>query len=123
MTAMYGHKFTSTYGESAHETWVTVLIGITGRQIADGLNACLENYPEWPPGAAQFRALCLGLNPRNVDEQGNDSTWQHSWIERQNQEYQAMRKSKQLRLLDADAVERNKKLGNQTAKNILSSFA
>lgn len=29
--------------------------------MADGLNACLDLYPEWPPGAAQFRAACLGV--------------------------------------------------------------
>ena len=44
--------------------------------MADGLNRCLNDYPEWPPGAAQFRALCLGLNPRNIDPEGNEATWQ-----------------------------------------------
>ena len=35
-------------------------MGISGAQMAEGLNACLEHYPDWPPGAAQFRAACLG---------------------------------------------------------------
>lgn len=56
-------------------TWVSCLKGITARQIADGLNNCLEMFPEWPPGAAQFRAACLG---KFVDSEGNESSWQHS---------------------------------------------
>lgn len=43
--------------------------------MADGLNNCLERHPEWPPGAAQFRAMCLG---QFLDEDGNDSSWQHA---------------------------------------------
>jgi len=78
MTSLYGHKFASQFGDRPCPDWSTVLIGITGRQMADGLNKCLSDYPEWPPGAAQFRALCLGLNPRNTDSDGNDSTWQHA---------------------------------------------
>ena len=43
------------------------------RQMADGLNTCLERYPEWPPAAAQFRAVCLG---KVVDKDGNE-IWEH----------------------------------------------
>ncbi len=74
MTSMYGHKFSSQFGEHPEETWESCLKGITGRQMADGLNNCLDAYPEWPPGAAQFRAMCLG---KFIDKDGNDSSWQH----------------------------------------------
>jgi len=50
---------------------VTCLKGITGQQIADGLNACLEYHTEWPPGAAQFRGACLG---KHIDKHGNEMT-------------------------------------------------
>ena len=70
---MYGHKFASQFGETPDDTWVTCLRGISPRQIADGLNACLESHPVWPPGAAQFRGLCLGLI---VDKDGLDN-WEH----------------------------------------------
>ena len=72
LTAMYGHKFASQFGETPDDTWVTCLRGISPRQIADGLNACLESHPVWPPGAAQFRGLCLGLF---IEKDGTDS-WQ-----------------------------------------------
>lgn len=76
MSNLYGYKFISQFGDNPHDDWITVMTGITGRQIADGLNRCLADYPEWPPGAAQFRALCLGINPRNIDSDGNDASWQ-----------------------------------------------
>jgi hypothetical protein len=43
--------------------------------MADGLNHCLTHHTQWPPGAAQFRALCLG---QFTDKDGNDSSWQHA---------------------------------------------
>jgi len=74
LSAMYGYRFMSQFGETPDSTWASCLKGITPRQIADGLNNCLEMHPEWPPGAAQFRAACLG---KHLDADGNDSSWQH----------------------------------------------
>jgi hypothetical protein len=37
--------------------------------MADGLERALDKHPEWPPAAAQFRALCLD---RQTDAEGND---------------------------------------------------
>ena len=51
----------SQFGETPDETWITCLTGITGRQMADGLNECLTRHPEWPPAAVQFRSACLGI--------------------------------------------------------------
>ena len=61
LTAMYGYKFASQFGETPDETWITCLKGITGRQMANGLNECLTRHPEWPPAALQFRSACLGI--------------------------------------------------------------
>ena len=63
MTEMYGHRWTANFGVSADpsHSWATVLKGITGQQIANGLNALVEK-PEandWPPPANVFRAMCL----------------------------------------------------------------
>lgn len=57
---MYGHKFTSQFGESVNTTWVACLVNLNDIDIKQGLESCLKNYPVWPPGAAQFRALCEG---------------------------------------------------------------
>ena len=37
--------------------------------MAEGLERALDKHPEWPPAAAQFRALCLD---RQTDSEGND---------------------------------------------------
>lgn len=59
MAAIYGHKWVSSFGESDDGTWLRVLTGLTKEQIAAGLRACLDRDDVWPPGAAEFRKLCL----------------------------------------------------------------
>lgn len=63
MSEMYGHRWTSNFGVSADmsHSWATVLKGITGKQIANGLNVLVEKGDEfdWPPPANVFRAMCL----------------------------------------------------------------
>ena len=63
MTEMYGHRWTVNFGEKADSdhSWASVLKGITGQQIANGLNALVEKPDEfdWPPPANVFRAMCL----------------------------------------------------------------
>ena len=44
--------------EIAHEIWGEVLAECTGEQIKKGLDMCLKTH-EWPPGATQFKNLCL----------------------------------------------------------------
>lgn len=108
-------------------TWASCLKEITPRQIADGLNNCLEMHPEWPPGAVQFRAACLG---RHVDAEGNDSSWQHKsdayrhpsdpkhsghdeWLEKQKEK---------LRIEDKSYLGKKKAIGNNELKNIKDIF-
>ena len=122
MAVLYGHKFASQFGSMPCPDWAHVLIGITGRQMADGLNACLRDYPEWPPGAAQFRALCLGLNPRNIDPDGNDATWQIKKIEAANRRYDEEQKQKRLLIADASAVEQNKKIAAAELSSLKNLF-
>lgn len=71
MTYLYGHKFTSTNGESAvvdgvltdvAKTWSIALTGITGDQIATGLQACVNSGNEWPPSVPGFVAMCKSSN-------------------------------------------------------------
>ena len=69
MADMYGHKFVSQYGEIAPDTWVKCLKGISGQQIAKGLNTCITDCPIWPPTAPQFRFMCLGIA---VDSKGQE---------------------------------------------------
>jgi len=63
MSEMYGHRWTSNFGVSADpgHSWASVLKGLTGQQIANGLNTLVEKGDEfdWPPPANVFRAMCV----------------------------------------------------------------
>ena len=72
MTALFGHAWVSAHGMAATlpetgrlsidgETWQRALVGITGAQLAAGLDACITEGGEFPPSAPRFRAMCLGI--------------------------------------------------------------
>lgn len=69
MTEIYGRRWTGSFGVSVDQShaWAATLGGLTGEQIAVGLNAlaCTEDkqLQDWPPAAPQFRALCLSRDP------------------------------------------------------------
>lgn len=69
MAELYGRRWTGSFGVSADQShaWAATLGGLTGEQIAVGLNAlaCTEDkqLQDWPPAAPQFRALCLSRDP------------------------------------------------------------
>lgn len=58
--ARYGHKWVSAIDgieELAVDEWGQVLDGVTGEQIAHGLEIWDES---WPPSAPEFKTACLG---------------------------------------------------------------
>jgi hypothetical protein len=66
MAEIYGHRWTSAYGENPGPdgpagTWAKGLAGIGTAQVAAGLEACLASSDPWPPTLPQFRAMCLGI--------------------------------------------------------------
>lgn len=64
MAEIYGHKFTSAFGDSeshAAKTWAKGLTGIGPQQLANGLEACLVSADPWPPTLPEFRARCLSV--------------------------------------------------------------
>lgn len=67
MAAIYGHRWTSSYGDDpgsmAGDTWAAGLSGLTGAQLARGLEACVASSDPWPPSLPDFRAMCLGIPP------------------------------------------------------------
>lgn len=59
MTEMYGHKWTSVHGVSDESgTWSKVMAGLSGQQVAAGMQALARGDDPWPPSAPEFRALC-----------------------------------------------------------------
>lgn len=65
MAEMYGHRWTSSFGELAdpNHSWATVLAGLDRFQLAAGMSALVERGQEfdWPPPANVFRSLCLQM--------------------------------------------------------------
>jgi len=68
MAAIYGHRWTSAYGEDANSIagreWAGGLTTMTLAQIKHGIDACNDGRGPadgWPPTLPQFRELCLGL--------------------------------------------------------------
>jgi hypothetical protein len=71
MSAIYGHKWTSAYGEACEDvtgaltipgdTWARGLAGVAEAKIGSGLNAALMSADGWPPSLPAFRALCFGI--------------------------------------------------------------
>jgi len=67
---LYGHKFTSTYGETAVDedgqltgagrTWSAALGDLTHEQLVNGMRACKDGGEEWPPSIPSFVAMCKG---------------------------------------------------------------
>lgn len=79
MVSIFGRPWTNVHGVTPHkmqadgkpcptgalsvsgDTWSKALIGITGAQMAVGLEACLAEALEFPPAAGHFRGMCLGI--------------------------------------------------------------
>lgn len=65
MTEIYGHKWTSAFGDDAMtgagETWAKALRDLPPNQLATGIEACAVASDPWPPTLPQFRALCLSI--------------------------------------------------------------
>ncbi|ANC05559.1 hypothetical protein AB688_18445 [Pseudomonas putida] len=65
MSEMYGHRWTSNFGVSADQdhSWAKILGGLTGQQLANGLQELVNRAAEfeWPPAANVFRGLCTKL--------------------------------------------------------------
>lgn len=56
---MYGHRWTSQFGEADDGTWLAGLRNLTPEQIGHGLSRTIEECIEWPPTLPHFRDLCL----------------------------------------------------------------
>ena len=64
MAEIYGHRWTSSYGDSesgAARTWAKGLAGVSPVQLAAGLADCIASADPWPPTLPEFRARCLGV--------------------------------------------------------------
>ena len=63
MGSMYGHKWTSNYGDipDPDKVWYAALRDLRWEQIKKGLNRVATLGSEWPPSVPEFRKMCLGI--------------------------------------------------------------
>jgi len=61
LAELYGHRFTSAYGDNPSQGWELALTGLTPEMIGNGLKRMAKEsrFSEWPPTALEFRRLCL----------------------------------------------------------------
>ena len=62
MASMFGPKWTSSYGDipDPDKVWQASLRDVSWEQMMEGMNRITQKGLEWPPGAPQFRKICLG---------------------------------------------------------------
>lgn len=63
MTEIYGHKWTSSFGEKDQGTWLRGLQGLAPDQLAAGLGEALRSEDPWPPTLPQFYGMCKPRKP------------------------------------------------------------
>lgn len=56
---IYGHRWTSSYGEKDDGTWLEGLRGLTATHLAKGINRMINRCGDWPPTLPVFRRLCM----------------------------------------------------------------
>lgn len=65
MVGLYGHKWTSAYGDDpagiGGKEWALTLAGLSRAEIDAGIDACRNSADEWPPVAPLFKARCMGI--------------------------------------------------------------
>lgn len=62
MASLYGHKWTSSYGDDCDpdRVWQATLTEVSEDQIKRGMSELVRKGASWPPSAPEFRVLCTG---------------------------------------------------------------
>ena len=66
LSRIYGHRWTSGFGEADDGTWLTGLRDLLPEELAAGLRACIRREDDWPPTLPEFRRLCLGYEDKTL---------------------------------------------------------
>lgn len=65
MAEIYGHRWTSAYGEDASkgagQTWSKGLAQLSVEQIASGIESIVKAGDAWPPTLPEFRFACMHI--------------------------------------------------------------
>lgn len=66
MARVYGHRWTTHFGETDDGTWLAGLRGIAPEHLAEGLRRVIARGDPWPPSLPEFRLVCLGIPKRSL---------------------------------------------------------
>jgi hypothetical protein len=63
LSAKYGHRWGSQFTSDDKARvikgeWARGLVGLKAQELRKGLDACIHQYPDWPPTVGQFLVLC-----------------------------------------------------------------
>ena len=63
MTSMFGHKWISSFGVESDpdKVWYAILKDVSWEKMQYGMNKLADSGQSWPPGAPEFKKLCLGI--------------------------------------------------------------
>lgn len=58
MTEIYGHRWSSSYGDTPNESWTEALVLLEKLEIKRGIDTLLDECLEWPPTLTEFVSFC-----------------------------------------------------------------
>jgi hypothetical protein len=61
MSEIYGHRWTSSAGETPSELWEKALAGVAPEAIGRTIERLILEADPWPPTLPQFRAMCFDV--------------------------------------------------------------
>jgi hypothetical protein len=69
MTEMYGHRWTSSMGETPNETWTAACKVFGDQEWRNAVNMAKQSTDDWPPSLPTFRRWAyLGMTPVEAKE-------------------------------------------------------
>lgn len=63
---IYGHKWTSSFGTSPSNSWVSGLSGVTVADVRFGISVVINSGSDWPPSLPEFIGMCFEINEKIV---------------------------------------------------------
>lgn len=65
MAMIYGHRWTSGFGDSDDGTWFTALKRLPPEALRHGITQCFAKRFSWPPSLVEFIDLCCDVPTLN----------------------------------------------------------
>lgn len=73
----YGAWFTRDFGVEPNDAWVSAMRGVTLDEVAIGLSALPQRYPDRAPNPLQFWQLCRNPQGSTAEQRALEARMQH----------------------------------------------